>query len=439
MRVLFVLLGVAGIGITAFLAFMWNSWLVIVLLGPLLGLPFVFGIAGWPESWFNSKAQADIRDARGRPMYRRYTRLEYILLALMALSGFPIYWLRSLLPAGLNNDSDPGLIAVAVFLSVAVTAYSWQKVEFSRKTAVQAWALLIGTGVLLLVIEASSARATLYGFMFAYSGAWSLLREGLMHISEKHAQAAAPVVLKEPLQAPPAAAKKGTFATLPMTMGILLVLAAVFALELLAGHWHSPDLDTLVAVGALSHPLVLQSKQWYRLFSSALLHANLIHLMLNAYALFLAGAILENFVGRMWYFALFAVGALGGSLMSLAINPANLVSVGASGAIMALFAACYVTSFRRQEGESRKQLQKGLLQIVIFSLLPVLGIGGGRIDIAGHLGGILGGGLVGLFLLATWDINAGKPRFNGLATALSVVGGTGFIYAAVCIIQTFPR
>lgn len=431
MRILFVLLGIVGIAITAFLAFTANSWVTIVLLGPLLGLPMVFGIAGWPRSWFDPKVQGDIREARGRPMYRRVTRLDYILLASMAVSGFPLYWLRAYLPAVLRADSGTSMLMVGVFLSVAVTAYSWQVRDYDPKASMWGWVLCVVLGALLLS-NASSVRTMLYGFMFVYTGSWSLLRWGLLRSSEGEDLAVASGAPTATPRMAPASARKSAFATLPVTMGILVVLAAAFLLELFAGGWRSPDLDTLVAVGALSHPLVLQSQQWYRLLSSALLHVNPIHLVLNAYALFLAGSILENFVGRTWFFALFALGAVGGSLMSLVLNPPGIVSVGASGAIMALFAGCYVTSFRREEGESRKKLQSGLLQIGVLSLIPVLGIGGGHIDIAGHLGGIVSGGLIGVFLLVTWDKVAGKPRFDGLARSLAAVGGVGFIYAAVC-------
>ena len=44
--------------------------------------------------------------------------------------------------------------------------------------------------------------------------------------------------------------------------------------------------------------------------------------------------------------ALFVIGALGGSLASLTINPDNIASVGASGAIMGMLAAGIILALR---------------------------------------------------------------------------------------------
>ena len=108
-----------------------------------------------------------------------------------------------------------------------------------------------------------------------------------------------------------------------LTTAILAVLFAVFAAEILygIGPWTKalePTIATLVAFGGLSHDLVLQSGQWYRLFSAPFLHVDAGHLAMNAIALFIAGRSLESLVGRAWFGAAYVIGALGGSLLSLA-------------------------------------------------------------------------------------------------------------------------
>lgn len=441
-RLLFTLLGIAGLLITAFIAITDRSWVAVFFFGPLLSIPLLLAVIGVPKRWFDSSLLTTTRDARGRLVYREYTGLDYSLLSLMTLSAVPLFWIRHSLPKSLDAVSDPGTVPIGVFLSVTYAAYAWQRRDFSGKISARAWTLPIALGVFMVMTGAPGFGDALLGFMLTYCGVWSLLRVGLMSLSnEPNTAAATTSVAAAPSK--PDAARKGTFATLPVTMTLLSILAVVFVLEVFSTHsgfkGMTPTIDTLVADGALSHPSVLQSQQWYRLLSSALLHASPIHLLFNAYALFLAGAILENFVGRAWYFTIFTFGALGGSLMSLWINSPRIVSVGASGAIMALFAACYVTSFRREEGGDRKKLRNGLLQILVFSLIPLLGLGGGGIDIAAHLGGILSGGLVGALVLMTWDKTKGRPRLNGLAMSLSAIGSVGFIYAAVSVIQNYPH
>jgi rhomboid protease GluP len=66
--------------------------------------------------------------------------------------------------------------------------------------------------------------------------------------------------------------------------------------------------------------------------------------------MFMAGYVLENLAGRAWLVALFVMGGLGGSAISVALNPITLTSVGASGAIMALFAVGLISSFRVSSG-----------------------------------------------------------------------------------------
>jgi membrane associated rhomboid family serine protease len=123
-----------------------------------------------------------------------------------------------------------------------------------------------------------------------------------------------------------------------LTLVLLGVLVAVFMLEgafaVAPGSGLNPGIGTLTAMGALNRTAVLSNGEWYRLFTAPLLHANLVHVVCNGLALLLGGTLLERLVGRLWFFAYFAVGALGGSLMSFAIAPANQVSVGASGALM---------------------------------------------------------------------------------------------------------
>jgi len=222
-----------------------------------------------------------------------------------------------------------------------------------------------------------------------------------------------------------------------LTIAMLAALAAVFACELAFGvrPWSgllAPSVQTLVALGGLNRTLVLEQGEWTRLFSAALLHADVVHLALNGLCLYLAGAALESFVGRRWFFALFVIGAVGGSLLSLAINPPSVVSVGASGAIMGLLAAAFVLSFRYPSGALRTQIQMVSLQVLVPSLIPLaVSRTGQHIDFAGHLGGALSGVVVGLALLKTWRADSTRPAFLPVAAALCAAGALAFAWSAL--------
>ena len=113
------------------------------------------------------------------------------------------------------------------------------------------------------------------------------------------------------------------------------------------------DVGTLFAMGGANSGAILNDGQWYRLLTAALLHADALHLLFNGVALGLAGYLLEALIGPAWLVVLFFLGALGGSLMGLAVNSAEVVSVGASGAVMGLLAAALVASLRLPRGQER--------------------------------------------------------------------------------------
>jgi rhomboid protease GluP len=232
-----------------------------------------------------------------------------------------------------------------------------------------------------------------------------------------------PIVIHAPVR--PAGVPGFRFAW--MTVALLGVFVGVFVLEQRLALTPpapglTPSLDTLVAMGALNWDLV-QSGQWFRLFTAPFLHAGLGHLLGNAIAFILAGYRLERLIGRAWTFLIFAVGALAGSCMSLLVSAPATVSVGASGGIMAMLAALFVTSFRMPVGPSKRAAQIQSARITIPALLPISrGAAALHVDYGAHFGGVLLGVAVGFFLLRTWRDDAPMPRFGRPALVVALVG-----------------
>lgn len=228
-----------------------------------------------------------------------------------------------------------------------------------------------------------------------------------------------------------------------LTTAILAVLCAIFAAEIVFGidPWTNllePTIVTLVAFGGLSSKLVLQSGQWYRLLSAPFLHVDAGHLAMNGIALFMAGRALEGLIGRAWFGALYAIGALTGSLFSLMINPASIIAVGASGAIMGLFAAALVVSMHFPPGAVRMGLQMNAAYMLIPSLLPLSGaLQGHKVDYAAHFGGAIGGVLVGLVILVIWSRTEALPKFRKAAAAIAIAAALALIYPAISVLQGY--
>jgi rhomboid protease GluP len=228
-----------------------------------------------------------------------------------------------------------------------------------------------------------------------------------------------------------------------LTGSILLMLSAVFAVEIVfgIGPWTGllePTVATLVAFGALMPNLVLHYGEWYRLLSAPFLQADAGHIVMNGIALVLAGRTLERLIGRAWFGTVYVVGALTGSLFSLALNSDQLISVGASGAIMGLFAAMLVVSAHFPPGPIRTGLQMNAIYVLLPSLLPLAGaLKGQHVDYAAHFGGAIGGGAVGFVLLRIWPKDAALPAFRQAAAAIALADVVALAYPAAFVLQSY--
>jgi rhomboid protease GluP len=250
-------------------------------------------------------------------------------------------------------------------------------------------------------------------------------------------------MVKETPVAPQAEAALPTQHVKPwLTGGIIAVLAGVFVVEQVGavgprGDLLAVNVRTLLALGGLMRAAVDEG-QWYRLFTAPLLHGDLIHIGMNCGALFLAGVVLEYLVGRAWFLALFTLGALGGALASLAINAPNIVSVGASGAVMALLAAATVASFRWPDGQARTAVQTQLFQVLIPSLVPLWSTRtSGKVDYAAHVGGALVGALAGWLICRAWPREQATAPFQPLARVLALVSLLAFGAAGVAAVPVY--
>jgi membrane associated rhomboid family serine protease/TPR repeat protein len=190
----------------------------------------------------------------------------------------------------------------------------------------------------------------------------------------------------------------------PLTLLVAIALAAIFALEVaLSGPVKGPpgaSIEVLIAFGGLSRDLVLQEGQWWRLVAAPFIHADIVHLMLNGAALLFAGFALEDLVGKVRWALIYSLGALVGGVFSLCVNGPSIVSIGASGSVMALLAALVVLASAVEDEVQRNGLQVTAARLLVPSLLPVVTRRtGGAVDVAAHVGGALAGALLALVLL----------------------------------------
>jgi membrane associated rhomboid family serine protease len=140
-------------------------------------------------------------------------------------------------------------------------------------------------------------------------------------------------------------------------------------------------------------PVEIARGQYERLLTAAFLHANLLHIFFNMFALAIFGPALEVVLGRWRFIALYAVAALGGSVCSYVFSSPNIEGVGASGAIFGLFGAYFVIA-RQRRVDTSQVVGLIVVNLIISFAIPL-------IDWRAHIGGLITGALVaGVFGLA---------------------------------------
>jgi len=145
---------------------------------------------------------------------------------------------------------------------------------------------------------------------------------------------------------------------------------------------------TLIEFGGKYNPMIA-SGQYYRLFTAMFLHADLMHLAFNMYALSILGINIELVFGKLKYIIIFMVSGLFGTLGSFIFTKA--LSVGASGAIFGLFGSYLYLYISNPRIFHKKQLLN-LLTIIGINLL--LGILIENIDNFAHIWGLIGGFII---------------------------------------------
>ncbi len=178
-----------------------------------------------------------------------------------------------------------------------------------------------------------------------------------------------------------------------LTYSILAVLALIF---MYYSTLTLPEKNAFFLRWAKRNDLVYAG-EYYRLFTSMFLHLDATHILFNGWALYLFGREVESLFGHVRFAIIYVMGGLAGSIGSLLYTDA--ISLGASGAVFAVFAAMGVYLYQHQHlyGElARVRLMQmaalGIINI-IFGLMP-----GMRIDNAAHIGGALGGFILAWFI-----------------------------------------
>lgn len=196
-----------------------------------------------------------------------------------------------------------------------------------------------------------------------------------------------------------------------VTYIIMVICIILFILMELSGG--STNSQTLLKYGANLDVLV-KNGEYYRLFTCIFLHIGIMHLLCNMYSLYIIGREVENLFGKIKYIIIFILSGIFGSIMSLAFTH-NTISAGASGAIFGLLGALlyFGMHYRTYLGEA---IKRSIIPIIVVNL--IIGFFAEGIDLAAHIGGLVGGVLVAM-MVGVPDKSKTKDIING--TILTII------------------
>jgi membrane associated rhomboid family serine protease len=182
--------------------------------------------------------------------------------------------------------------------------------------------------------------------------------------------------------------------------------------------------NKFVLVGSNSHlPFFARTgdlahdHEWWRLMTSMFLHASVVHIAFNMFALYVIGTPVELYLGRARYLGLYFISGLAGGAGAVVQAPFQPV-VGASGAIFGILGAMLIIEWQATGRLAGNAATWIVINLVISFAIP-------NISWGGHVGGLIGGILITL-AYAAWD-ERGRASRGGLGLG----GVVGLIVVAV--------
>jgi rhomboid protease GluP len=177
----------------------------------------------------------------------------------------------------------------------------------------------------------------------------------------------------------------------PTYILIALNIAFYIYTSVVGGDFMNTSSNMILQYGQVNE-LVIYYGQYYQLFTSMFVHANIAHIAGNMLFLLIFGLRGEEMFSLPEYLSIYFLGGLTGNLLSLLLLPLDAPSVGASGAIFAMFGACTIYA--------RRSVRQSIIGALIYALFLLLLSSGLEVNNFAHIGGLVTGLLIG-YMLAT--------------------------------------
>jgi membrane associated rhomboid family serine protease len=210
----------------------------------------------------------------------------------------------------------------------------------------------------------------------------------------------------------------------PVTRILIAINVAIYLITAAqGGGFNAPGgalFNRFVLVGSNSHlPFFLgysdlaHDHEWWRLMTSMFLHASILHIAFNMFALYVIGTPVEQYLGKARYLGLYFVSGLAGGAGAVIQAPFQPV-VGASGAIFGILGAMLIIEWQVTGRLAGNAMTWIVINLVISFTIP-------NISWGGHVGGLIAGILITL-AYAHWS-DRGRAQYGqlGLGGILGLV------------------
>jgi len=177
----------------------------------------------------------------------------------------------------------------------------------------------------------------------------------------------------------------------PTLILIALNIAFYIYTSVVGGDFLNTSVDMILQYGQVNS-LVIYSGYYYQLLTSMFVHANIAHIAGNMLFLLIFGLRGEEMFSLPEFLSIYFLGGLTGNLLSLLLLPLNVPSVGASGAIFAMFGAATIYA--------RRTVSQSIIGALIYAFFLLFLSSGPGVNNFAHIGGLVTGLLIG-YLLAT--------------------------------------
>ncbi len=204
----------------------------------------------------------------------------------------------------------------------------------------------------------------------------------------------------------------------PVTSSLLLLTTGVFLSMLLLRGFDYESVQTVYDFGGvLGAEIQVDPSQSWRLLAAMFVHVGLQHFVLNMVTLYFIGRIAEDLFGSKAFLALYLLSGLMGNLFVLVFSPLA-VAAGASTALFGIFGAIASLRFiaRSPYIHYLSQRYTSLILInILFSFMP-------GISLAGHIGGLVGGGILAFVFPVYGERDSLKKSWRLVALFLYTAG-----------------